>query len=453
MKIFKSILLTLVAFVTVAGTAQEKKKRIDGVIAVVGDHVVLDSDIDKGLVEAQMMGYDVSKITRCELLGSLLENKLFMHQAVQDSIVIDTESLEGEFEAQMNRLVEGTGSVENAVKVYKKKNYDELKEDLTELIRNNMLASRMQEKIVSNIQITPEEVRQFYQNIPKEELPLIGDEVELAEIVIKPEISKAQKQAVIDQLNEIRTDVLEHGASFAGKVYMYSEDQGSIKTGGLYPLDKKTQFVKEFKDMAYSLKEGEISQPFETEYGFHIILLEKIRGNTLDVRHILISAKPTEEAITKANEKLQEIRLEILNNSISFEDAARKYSDEKDNKNSGGVMINMQTGETRFEVNRIQDRFLYNAIHGLKVGEMSNVNAIIDPRNGGKYFQLVKVTNKIDEHKADYTKDYVKIKDFALRDKQAKEIGKWMNTKIGETYISIVPDYKTCEFKSNWVKK
>lgn len=453
MKLYQSIMLAVVCFVSTVGLAQESKKRVDGVIAVVGDHVVLDSDIDKGMVEAQMMGYDVAKITRCELLGSLLENKLFMHQAVQDSIVIDNESLDADFEAQMNRLVEGTGSVENAVKVYKKKNYEELKADLTELIHNNMLASRMQDKIVTHIQITPEEVRQFYQSIPKTELPLIGDEVELAEIVIKPEVSKEQKQAVIKQLNEIRTDILEHGASFASKVYMYSEDQGSIKTGGLYPIDKKTQFVKEFKDVAYSLKEGEISQPFETEYGFHIILLEKIRGNTLDVRHILISAKPTPEAIEQAKEKLENVRLDILNEKITFEDAARKYSDEKDNKNSGGVMLNMQTGETRFEVNRIQDRFLYNAISGLQLGEMSPVNTILDPRNGSTYFQLVKVTNKIDEHQADYTKDYVKIKDFALRDKQAKEVGKWISKKINETYITIVDDYKNCEFKSNWIKK
>lgn len=452
MKLIKHIIIAVVALISLNALAQQSKKRIDGVIGVVGDHVVLDSDIDKGFVEAQMTGYDVSKISRCELFGSLLESKLFAHQAVQDSIVIEPETLDAEFESQMNRIVEGTGSVENAIKIYRKKNYDELKDDLKELINNNLLASRMQEKIVSKIQITPEEVRLFFNTLPKDELPLIGDEVELSEIVIKPEISKEQKQAVIDQLNEIRTDILEHGASFASKVYMYSEDQGSIKTGGLYPIDKKTQFVKEFKDMAFSLKEGEISQPFETEYGFHIILLEKIRGNTLDVRHILISPKPTDEAIAKAKEKLDNIRLDILNNTITFEDAARKYSDEKDNKNSGGVMINPQTGETRYEVNRISDRFLYNAISGLNIGDMSQVTLVIDPR-GSKSYQLIKVTNKIAEHKADYNKDYVRIKDFALRDKQSQEVGKWISKKIDETYIYIVDDYKNCEFKSNWVKK
>lgn len=452
MKLIRYILGAFIALSFAASHGQESKKRVDGVVAVLGDHFILESDIDKGFVEAKSTGLDTSRLTRCEILGSLLESKLFMHHAVEDSITVDKATIAAELEAHLDQIIERTGSVENALKLHRRKSLDELKEDLETLLKNNHLASSMQEKIVSKVQITPQEVSEFFNGIKKEELPTIGKQVELSEIVSTPQISQEQKQAVIDQLKKIRSEVVDNGDSFVSKVYMYSEDTNSLSTGGFFPVTKKSNFVKEFKDVAFSLKEGEVSQPFETQFGYHIIFLEKIKGNTLEVRHILISAKPTDEAIAKAKEKLENVLKEIQDKTITFEQAVAKYSDKKENKFSGGLMVNQETGETQFEVNRISDRFLYNAVSGLNVGELSKVDLVIDPRNGGKFYRLVKVISQTPEHQADYNKDYIKIKDIALRDKKGKEIAKWVAQKISQTYVFIHKDYQNCVFKVKWLQ-
>lgn len=452
MKLFlKNILMTVLAVVSFVSVQaqQTTKKRIDGVVGVVGNYVILDSDINNTLIQAKATGYDAAKLTRCELLGTLLENKLFTHQAIQDSIVLTDEEVNSYMDGQIDRMVEQAGSIDNVVQFYNKKSYEELRETFFYITKENLLASRMQDKLIKEVTITPEEIRQFYNKIPKDSLPMVGDQIEMAEIVIKPEITKEQRQAVIDKLNEIRQDVID-GSSFASKVYMYSEDKGSIQTGGLYTIDKKTQFVKEFKDVAFSLREGEISKPFETEHGYHIILLEKIKGKDLELRHILIKPKPTAEALEKAKTTLDELRIRILNKEITFADAARQYSEQKETKQSGGILLD-RSGESRFELNKMEDRMLYEMVSNLKVGEISN-NTLVTDSSDKQYYRIVQITNKIPQHLADFSKDYMQIRYVALKSKQNEVIGKWIADHIKDTYIYINDDYQNCNFKSNWLK-
>lgn len=452
MKLFlKNTLLTVLAVIGFVNVqAQEStKKRIDGIVGIVGDYVVLDSDIDNTFIQAKATGYDTSKLTRCELLGTLLDNKLFSHQAIQDSIVILDEEINSRIDEQMDKMVEHYGSVDNVVKAYNKRNYEDFRGAYFDIMKENQLASRMQEKLTKEVKITPEEIRQFYNKIPKDSLPVIGDQIELAEIVIKPVITKEERQAVIDKLNEIREDVL-NGSSFASKVYMYSEDKGSLQTGGFYNVDKKTQFVKEFKDVAFSLKEGEISKPFETEYGYHIIQLEKIVGKNLELRHIIMSPKPSQEALDKAQKDLDDLRIRILNKEITFADAARQYSEQKETKQSGGI-ITGQSGDTRFELNRMEDRIMYSMVSNLKVGEISPSTQVAD---GSKVqYRIIQVTNKIPQHAADFSNDYMQIRNVALQSKQNEAIAKWISNTIDDTYIQINDEYQNCTFKSNWLKK
>ena len=236
----KNTLLALAAVIGFTNVqAQESaKKRIDGVVGVVGDYIVLDSDIDNAYIQAKATGYDTSKISRCEILGSLLENKLFSHQAIQDSLVVSAEEINARLDEQVDVMVEQVGSIDNVVKYYNKKNYEEFRSTFFDIMYENQLASSMQNKLINEVTITPEEIRQFYNNIPKDSLPLVGDELELSEIVIKPEITKEQRQAVIDKLNQIRQEIID-GASFTSKVYMYSEDRGTIQAGGFLTMDKK----------------------------------------------------------------------------------------------------------------------------------------------------------------------------------------------------------------------
>ena len=452
MKLFlKNTLLTIFAvmgFVNVQ--AQEStKKRIDGIVGIVGNYVVLDSDIDNTFIQAKATGYDTSKLSRCELLGTLLANKLFSHQAIQDSIVILDEEINSRIDEQMDKMVEHYGSVDNVVKAYNKRNYEDFRGAYFDIMKENQLASRMQEKLTSDVKITPEEIRQFYNNIPKDSLPMIGDQLELAEIVMKPVVTKEERQAVIDKLNEIRQDVLD-GSSFASKVYVYTEDKGSLQTGGFYSIDKKTQFVKEFKDTAFSLKEGEISKPFETEYGYHIIQLEKIVGKNLELRHILMSPKPSQESLDKAKKELDDLRIRILNKEITFADAARQYSQQKETKQSGGIITD-KNGDTRFELNRMEDRIMYSMVSNLKVGEISPTTQVADGNN--VQYRIIQVTNKIPQHVADFSNDYMQIRSVALRSKQNEVVAKWISDTVDDTFIQINDEYQNCTFKSNWLKK
>ena len=452
MKLFlKNTLLTILAvmgFVNVQ--AQEStKKRIDGIVGIVGNYVVLDSDIDNTFIQAKATGYDTSKLTRCELFGTLLENKLFSHQAIQDSIVILDEEINSRIDEQMDKMVEHYGSVDNVVKAYNKRNYEDFRGAYFDIMKENQLASRMQEKLTNDVKITPEEIRQFYNNIPKDSLPMIGDQLELAEIVMKPVVTKEERQAVIDKLNEIRQDILD-GSSFASKVYVYSEDKGSLQTGGFFSLDKKSQFVKEFKDTAFSLKEGEISKPFETEFGYHIILLERIVGKNLEVRHILMSPKPSQESLDKAKKELDDLRIRILNKEITFADAARQYSQQKETKQSGGIITD-KNGDTRFELNRMEDRIMYSMVSNLKVGEISPTTQVPDGNN--VQYRIIQVTNKIPQHVADFSNDYMQIRNVALRSKQNEVVAKWISDTVDDTFIQINDEYQNCTFKSNWLKK
>lgn len=444
----KVLTLGLLSLYTVQ--AQAQKKRIDGVLGVVGDYVILDSDIDKTYLELTAQGIPTKDISRCELLGKLLEEKVFAHQAIQDSIIVSDAEVKSIVDQQLEAMIEQIGSMQKIVDFYKKRDADDLRAALSEIIKDGKLAEEMRRKIMDEVEVTPEEVRQFYASIPKDSLPYFGAEIEIAQIVFKPKVSQEAKDDVVRRLKEIRQDVLD-GGSFFTKAVLYTEDPGSKSSGGYYKINRKTPFVKEFKDVAFSLKEGEISQPFETEFGYHIIYLEKVKGQDLELRHILMTPKISASAELEARERAEKVREEIISGTINFADAAKKYSDEKETKNSGGNLINPRTLETRFELVKI-DPNLYSKVSNLSVNEVSYPYADQDGQ-GKKQFKIFTVVNKWDEHLADFSTDYMKIKDLALNKKQTQEIDKWMKKTIKDTYIYISPDYRNCEFENNWLKK
>lgn len=425
--------------------------KVDGVAAVVGDFVVLESDIDKMYIELQSQGVSTQDVTNCNLAGRLMENKLYAHHAIQDSIVVSDADINANIDQQLAYMTQQLGSLEKVLEYYKKDNEAEFRTELFEINKQNRLASEMQRKIVDAVEITPEEVRTFFTSIPEDERPVFGDEVEIAQIVVKPEIPQEERQKLLDRLNEMRADVLENGASFATKAVLYSQDPGSRSSGGKITLTRQDPFVKEFKDAAFSLQEGEVSKSFQTIFGYHILTVDKIRGQQVDVRHILLIPDVTEETKKKAYEKIQNVRERINNNEISFADAAKEVSDEKETRESGGRLVNPTTGDTRFELTKI-DPLLYEQVVNLEKGKVSNI--LTDQDNTGRpFYKIITVTNRYPEHKANYAQDYNKIKELALRDKQLKAIEKWQKEKIDETYVKVNGEYRNCEYTSNWVKK
>ena len=427
------------------------KFKVDGVAAVVGDYVVLESDIDKMYLELQSQGISTQDVTNCNLAGRLMEDKLYAHHAVQDSIIVPDAEINARIDQQLAYMVQQVGSLEKVLEFYKRDNEAEFRSELFEIVKQNELASRMQRKIVDGVEITPEEVRAFFTGIPEDQRPVFGDEVEIAQIVVKPEIPQEERDEIIARLNEMRADVLENGASFATKAVLYSQDPGSRSSGGKITLTRQDPYVKEFKDAAFSLQEGEVSKPFQTEFGYHILTVDKIRGQQVDVRHILLIPDVTEETKQKALEEIQQVRERINNNEITFAEAAKEVSDEKETKESGGKLINPTTGDTRFELTKI-DPLLYEQVVNLEKGQVSNV--LTDQDNTGRpFYKIITVINRYPEHKANYAQDYNKIRELALRDKQLEAIEKWQKEKINETYVRVNGQYRDCDYTSNWLKK
>ena len=426
--------------------------KVDGVSAVVGDYVILDSDIDRAIVEMESQGMSTNNISRCELLGKLMEDKLYAHHAIQDSLEIRDEEIYDYVDQSIAYFTEQLGSIEKVLEFYKKPDELSFREDLYEINKVQKLSSMMQSKIIEEVEITPEEVRSFFQSIPKIDLPTFGTELEISQIVLEPQVSKEEKKRIIDQLRSFKADVEENGLSFASKAILYSQDPGSRAKGGKYTLHrKKPRMVKEFRDIAFSMQEGQISEPFKTDFGWHIIMVDRIRGQELDVRHILLTPKVSQKQLDDSRDLLDTLRTRILDKEISFADAAFQFSSESETRFNGGVIINPATGDKRFELTKM-DPVLYNQIRDLNDDEIS-VPLLDEDRSGLKKYKILKVTNRFEEHLADYSKDFVKIKELALKEKQIKTIKNWMTEKISMTYVSLNKDFNNCTFNNNWSKK
>ena len=429
------------------------RQKIDGVAAVVGDFIILDSDIDKTLIDLQSQGVNVEQFDRCSLLGKLMEDKLYAHHAEQDSLDVDNEQIYSYVDQTIDYFLNQLGNMEKVLEFYKKKDEQSFRQELFEINRTNQLSETMQTSIIDEIEITPEEVRVFFENIPRYDLPIFGAELEISQIVVKPEVSQEDKNKIIQRLESIKNDVVVNGSSFATKAILYSQDPGSRSSGGKYTLNRsrKNQMVKEFEDVAYRLKQGEVSEPFETDYGWHIVKVDKVRGQEIDVRHILLKPEVSNNALLAAKKKIDLIRKRIVDKDLTFEEAAKSLSDEKATKNNGGVLINPTTGDTRFELTKI-DPVLYTQIQRLKDNEVSA--PLLEQDNvGSSSYKIIKVSNRYDEHLADYSKDFIKIKELALKEKQLNTIQTWMTEKIIETYISVNQDSRECNFANKWLKK
>jgi len=429
----------------------KKKIKVDGVSAVVGDYVILDSDIDKTLIEMESQGISTKDISKCQLLGKLMEDKLYAHHAIQDSLEVSVEEVYSMVDRIIDNFVDQLGNIEKVLEFYNKGDESSFRQEIFEINKTQKLSSLMQIQIVEDVEVTPEEVRLFFNSIPKIDLPFFGTELEISQIIIEPKVSKSEENRIMNLLKSFKEDVLERGLSFSSKAILYSQDPGSRSNGGKYTLHrKKPRMVKEFRDVAFRLQEGEISEPFKTDFGWHIIQVQKIRGQEVDVRHILLTPKIDPPQLIEAKKIIDTIRARIIDKEISFKNAAYQFSSEKETKFNGGVLINPETGDNRFELTKL-DPVLYNQIRNLKDGEISP--PILDEdRSGLKKYKILLVSNRFDEHKANYSRDYSKIKELAMKEKQIKVIKNWMEEKIKETYININKDSRNCTFVNNWLK-
>jgi len=310
------------------------------------------------------------------------------------------------------------------------------------LMKNQMISQRMQMTVAENVQISPIEVEEMIQEMPIDSLPLIGTEVELAQIVIEPKVSKEALTETIERLNTLRERIL-NGSSFSSMAILYSEDPGSNRNGGEYKGLKRGQFVKEFEAVAFNLRPGEVSKPFKTDYGYHIVQLQIKRGEELDLRHILIKPKVEQEDLDIAKKALDSLRLQIIDGNISFEEVARKYSSDDESKLNGGVMMNPMTTDTRWNLEDL-DRSIFYAIEKIEVGDISPA-ALVREQDGKEIFRILQLRQRIAPHRANLDQDFSLLKNYVENQKRQEKLMDWVARKKNSTYIFIAPKYRDCQ--------
>ncbi len=428
--------------------AQEDGKVIDKIIAVVGGNPILKSDLESQIVSLRAQGVLVDQKASCEMFEQLLFQKLLLHQAEIDSVTVTDAEVESEIDRRMDYFIAQIGS-EKKLEQYYKKSILEIKEEFRTILKEQMVSQRMQSKITSNVQITPKEVKAYFNNLAKDSIPLIESEVEYAQILINAKESIAEKEEAREKINNLRERIIK-GEEFSTLAILYSEDEGSAKNGGELGFMGRAELVPEFSIVAFKLKTKAVSEIVETEFGFHIIQLIERRGQKVNVRHLLIKVNIGEEQIQKAKNLADSVYNILNTDTLTFEQLAEKYSDDKQTKNSRGLVVNPQTGTSLFNIDQVNPQVFYT-IDKMKPGEIYKP-VPSQTSNGKKGYRIIKLITKTEPHKATLESDYSKIKEAALTNKQNEEVKKWIAGKISQTYLKIDDEYKDCQFENEWVK-
>ena len=449
-KVIKFISSLLLAVFFIQNTTAQKVK-IDAVGVVVGKNIVLDSDIEKFKLELENNSEGKIKISDCEMLEQLMLQKLLAHHAVVDSIVVSDAEVNSQVERNIQFFSQEYGSVEKVVEAYGFNDIEDLKTELFGIEKENSLIQKEQRQITENIDVTPEEIRIYFNGLKeKGELPEFPAEIQIAQLVLNAEASPEEIERILNKLNQLKKEI-EEGSSIKMKAIINSNDPGVTENGGRYSIDKNSQFIKEFKETAFSLDVNQVSEPFKSQFGYHIIQLHEIRGETRIASHILLQPEIPQEKLDKTKEKLEKIVADIKSGEITFNEAVRKFSQDTDTRNNGGLIVNPYSGESTFDLTRM-DPALYARVNNLQKNEMSDIFYDED-RSGKKMYKVMIMKDRTNTHIADMVDDYVKVQNLALQKKKQETIAKWSKEKIGDTYIKISSEYQKCNFDKNWTKE
>ena len=444
-------------------SAQEPKTQVvDKVVAVVGKNIILQSDVENQYMQYRMQGNieGSGSAMRCAILEELLFQKLMLNQAEMDSLTISDGEVDAEMSRRISELIGRAGSQEKLESIFNK-TMSEIKDELRRLVKEKSLQDKVRAEILSGVVVTPAEVKAFYRNLPEDSIPMIGAEYEIMQIVKRPPVSIDEKLAVKNQLYEIRKRILEGESSFSTMAILYSEDPGSAKKGGELGFTGRGEFAPEFEATAFNLRDGEISEVIETEFGYHIIQLIEKRGDYVNCRHILLTAKVPVEALEKAQHELDSVAKLIRNGDMTFEEACKKFSDD-DSKTNGGYIVNPMAGGYRIGIQDIQEIAEYPGFREFKnlafvIGKLDE-GVVSDPvpmttSDNKDAFRLVMVKKKYDSHKANLEDDYWRIQTWALNQKNQDVIRDWIRNKAKKAFIRVEKDFVDCDFQFEWERK
>ena len=452
-KISLSIIVLFFSFVSFAQQPENNPDVVDKVIAVVGQNMIKKSELETAYLQQKMNSNFIIENEyekRCDILEGMLINKLMLHQAEVDSVEVTEDEVNREMDNRIRYMISAYGSQEMLEKQMRR-SLSEIKSYYKDVIKENIMIAQIEQKLTGSITVTPREVVDFYNSIPKDSLPTIEQEYVFSQIVKTPEVSEEEKERVKSKLNEYRDRILK-GSKFSTIATLYSEDPASAKKGGELGFFSRGQMVGEFENAAFALQDGEISPIIETKYGYHIIQMIERRGNQVNCRHILLQPKVTPQQLQEAYDQLEQIKKEIDNGEITFEEAILKYSDDASKINEG-LIINPYNASAIFSKDAINET-ISNVdkvdFESMKEGEITK--PIRFKTELSDAYRLIKINRKTDAHKVDLTLDYDKIQASALDNKKTEIIKEWANKRLKKTYVKIDADYQGCDFKLNWIK-
>jgi peptidyl-prolyl cis-trans isomerase SurA len=448
MNILNKISFSLIfILILLSSSFAQQRIDIDKVVAIVGNSAILKSDLYNQKRQLESQGITFGNNPLCGLLDEMLYQKLLFNQAVLDSIEISDSQVEQVLERRLRFFIHQIGSREQ-LEAYYGKTVDELKDEFRPLVREQELSQRMEAQITRNVRITPSEVRRFYRELHPDSIPIVDSEVELAQIVIKPEIASEEKADVRKRLGEIRQRVIQ-GESFSTMAILYSEDPGSARKGGELGFYGRGELYPEFEATAFGLRPGEVSEIIETQAGYHIIQMMERRGEQINVRHILMMPKVAPAQLAAARNRLDSIKNLVINDEMTFAEAARKFSDDP-GKITGGIMVNPYTNTTRFKNDEIEQS-LFFAVDRLEKGQITSPQPMMT-EEGQQAFRIVKLRDRIDAHPATLDGDYDFIQQLALNKKKMAVVRDWIDNKINSTFVFVNNEFIDCTFTAPWTR-
>lgn len=443
--------LAQIFFIILAISANAQVEVIDKVVGTIGGEYILLSEVQeqKKLIESQQ-GF-IDENAECMILDNVLAQKLLLNQSKLDSIMVSDDEIETQLDARFERILAYMNNDVSQFESYYGQTMAEVRNQFREDLKSQILVERMQGQIMSNVKITPSEVKAFYKTIPKDSLPYFNSEVEIGEIVRSPKVNKVEKLRALTTITEIRAKIMA-GEKFEELAAIHSADPGSGRNGGDLGWAKRGTYVPEFEAAVYTLEPNEISEPIETEFGYHIIQLLERRGNTVHARHILIKPNITDADRALAKQELDSIRNIIISDSLNWSMVIKQFSDKKSsNYNNNGNLRNPKTGDVYFEIGDL-DPDMYFTIDTMQVNDIS-APLEFTTQSGEISYRIIKLKSRTNPHKANLQEDYSKIQKAALESKKNIYINKWVEDKVKSTFVKIDPMFQSCEIVKKWVKE
>ena len=442
MKLFFLNIILLISF-------SSYSQSIDKIQAIIGSEILLTSDIENQYNQILSQGVIETENIRCDIIDELLlQNFLVHHAKIDSTIEINQDEIDSEINNRISYFEKQLGSLAK-VESFFNRSIESMEEELLYIVKDQFYTQKKQSKIISDVKITPNEVKEFYNQLESEDIPLVPTKLELSQIVISPVLSEEKQQSIKDKLNNFRKRIY-NGEDFKVLATLYSDDIVSANNGGELGFMKRGELVPEFERAAFKLKKDEISEVVESKFGFHIIQMIERRGEQINVRHILIKPKYSSLSLKNASDKINSIKADLDSSKISFDEALQRFSDDE-SKNNGGIILNPKNGTSFFTFDEIDPSIRYT-VEKMKIGDISDPSLSKSQDGTQAAYRLIKLNNKIDEHKANVVDDFDLLKEYALANKKQKVLEKWVTDNINDTYINLSKDLSVCSCYNKWTK-